>query len=52
MQIDWFALTAPVNNRVFTVMVTVLEIAGLPVVQVSLEVMVQVIELPLTGLNV
>ena len=35
----------------FTVMVTVLEVAGLPVVQVSLEVSTQVSALPFEGVN-
>ena len=36
----------------FTIMVTVLEVAGFPVVQVALEVSTQLIELPFTGLFV
>ena len=35
----------------FTVIVMVLEVAGLPVVQISFEVRTQVIELPLAGTN-
>ena len=35
----------------FTVMVTVLEVAGLPVLQVSLEVRTQVSALPFEGIN-
>jgi hypothetical protein len=40
------------GNNGFTVMVTVLLTAGLPVVQVSLEVSVQVTVFPFAGANV
>ena len=39
------------GSKGFTVMVTVLEVAGFPVVQVALEVTTQLIVLPLAGTN-
>ena len=40
------------GNNGFTVMVTVLLTAGLPVVQIALEVRVQVMVFPFAGTNV
>jgi hypothetical protein len=40
------------GNNGFTVIVTVFEVAGFPVVQVAFEVSTQVIVLPLTGAKV
>ena len=44
------AIDTLTGNTGLTVMVTVFEVAGLPVLQVSLEVRVQVITSPVTGI--
>ena len=44
------AMVTPTVNIGFTVMVTVFDVAGFPVVQVALEVITQVIALPFIGI--
>ena len=46
------AMVTLTGSSGFTVMVTVLEVAGLPVVHVSLEVSTQVTVLPFAGVNI
>ena len=49
-QIDWFALTEPTDSGTFTTMVRLLDVAGLPVMQVAFEVSTQVTASLLTGI--
>ena len=50
-QIVWFELIEPTTSNGRTVIVTVLEVAGFPVVQVSLEVRTQLIALSFAGIK-
>ena len=51
VQIVWFALIDPTINGGFIDMMTVLEEAGFPVVQLALEVIIQVMVLLVAGIN-
>ena len=44
-------INIPTVSNGFTVMVTVLDVAGFPVVHVALEVMAQVMAFPFTGIK-
>jgi hypothetical protein len=47
--ITWFALIEPTDNNGPTLMVTIFEVAGLPVIQFALEVSTQVTASLFTG---